>query len=730
VVGILVLGGLGAVALPNFEENEHKQITLKFSTPIIETENNFISLDFDETNSYYLEDDKPMLPSYTQSFSFPFGTKIKSVKCLLSDFQDKILDKHIMPTPICSAVSRNILTNTCEKDQIDYGLEPYPKSHYNYNIACGRNRDGLNVFVNVEVIPVIYHPQEKRIEWANNGKIIIEYEIPTNPIKFDDEYKFIILAPSEFGDELAPLVTHKINRGISTIFVSLNDIYNGVYFPTEGRDEQEEIKYFIKDAIENWGTSYVLLVGGSSKFPVRISHIYVWNTDDIMEFVSDLYYADVYNETGDFCDWDSNENDVFGEFDWGDDHNYDEVDLYPDVYLGRLACVNSNEVETCVDKIITYENNAAYSQQWFKDIVVIGGDTWCTETSGIAEGEYINQKILDLLDDFSPNKVWDTNGKLGSWSPPYGTGHITNAINDGCGVLHWSGHGNLDVWATHRFEGSEGVWIPTLLTFYPASFIRGLSNGNKLPLTIIGACLVGKFNQDPDCFTWSHMLNSNGGSIAAMSATESLYSTSGTATAIRSGGLMEISSIKSYSDEGALTFGEMWAWALQLYCDKRNPKLNRNYRYDYVTVEEWQAFGDPTLAIGPQSQPPEKPDTPSGPTEGVPNTEYTFFSSTTDPDGDDIQYLFDWGDGTDSGWLGPFESGEQVTEKHTWTTRNTFDIKVRAKDIHEDQSEWSDPLKINIPRTKDTYDLIFSDFLNYLENLFPLLKITFRLLLS
>jgi len=730
MVGILVLGGLGAVAIPIEEKNHQDRVSVSFSEPLIETENDYINLNIKEANSYLYEDGKPVLPTYSETYTYPFGTRIKSVTCVLSDFNEQTLGMTIKPTSRPRTTNEMLNNKLIEEEAIDYGTEPYPGEYYSYDLGCGRQRDGLKVFVNIQVNPIKFYPQENKIKWANNAKIVIEYEPPEEPIVFDDEYRFVIIGPTEFGDELAPLVSHKQGRGITTKFVTLTDIYNGVYFPDEGRDDQEQIKYFIKEAIENWGTSYVLLVGGSAKCPVRLTNIYISGNEEEYNCVTDLYYADIYNETGAFCDWDSNQNDVFGEFNWGTGHEYDDVDLYPDVFIGRLACINGNEVTRCVNKIKDYENSAAYSQDWFKDFVGIGGDTWVDDDQEIPEGEYIIEEALEIMEDFDSDLVFDTNGKLGDWSPPYGTGHISNAINKGCGFLHWSGHGHLDRWASHRWKGSEGVWIPTLLQLYPASFVRGLSNDDELPIAIIGACLVGKFNVDPDCFTWSHMMSSGGGAVAAMSATDSLYSTDGTACITRLAGLIELSCFRAYVDEGALTFGEMWAWALQLYIEKRNMKLSNTYKYDYLTVEEWQAFGDPTLALGPESQPPEKPNRPTGPNEGVPDTEYTFYGTATDPDYDKIYILFDWGDGTDSGWIGPEDSGTQFSSTHTWTRTDAFNVKVRAKDIRGDQSEWSEPLVIDIPRSKNVKSKLFQDIFDYLEDIFPILKITLRLLIQ
>lgn len=67
--------------------------------------------------------------------------------------------------------------------------------------------------------------------------------------------------------------------------------------------------------------------------------------------------------------------------------------------------------------------------------------------------------------------------------------------------------------------------------------------------------------------------------------------------------------------------------------------------------------------------------------------EYTF--NTTDHEGMDIFYWIDWGDGTNTGWLGPYESGEAITLNHSWDSGGDYEIMAKAKDIAEDESEWS-----------------------------------------
>ena len=94
--------------------------------------------------------------------------------------------------------------------------------------------------------------------------------------------------------------------------------------------------------------------------------------------------------------------------------------------------------------------------------------------------------------------------------------------------------------------------------------------------------------------------------------------------------------------------------------------------------------------------PPDTPDQPNGPTQGVTNKELTFSGVTTDPEGEQIYYMFNWGDNTSSYWVGPYDSGVAGEASHTWTDPGEYDIRVKAKDINESESDWSIPLTVTI----------------------------------
>jgi outer membrane protein assembly factor BamB len=121
-------------------------------------------------------------------------------------------------------------------------------------------------------------------------------------------------------------------------------------------------------------------------------------------------------------------------------------------------------------------------------------------------------------------------------------------------------------------------------------------------------------------------------------------------------------------------------------------------------------------------QPPEKPNKPSGLTKGKAGIEYTYTSSTTDPDGDQVYYLWDWGDGNNSGWLGPYNSGVTINTTYKWTVKGSYSIKAKVKDVYGLESPWSDPLPVTMPYTYKPIlqflELLFQRF----PNAFPILQ--------
>jgi hypothetical protein len=110
--------------------------------------------------------------------------------------------------------------------------------------------------------------------------------------------------------------------------------------------------------------------------------------------------------------------------------------------------------------------------------------------------------------------------------------------------------------------------------------------------------------------------------------------------------------------------------------------------------------GDENIVIG--NNPPIRPDKPFGPQICKINVKHSFNTKTFDPEGDPIYYLFDWGDGSDSGWIGPIESNQEFYANHSWSSLQEFEIKVKVKDENGAESNWSDSFKITISLAKSS----------------------------
>lgn len=125
----------------------------------------------------------------------------------------------------------------------------------------------------------------------------------------------------------------------------------------------------------------------------------------------------------------------------------------------------------------------------------------------------------------------------------------------------------------------------------------------------------------------------------------------------------------------------------------------------------------------PCNSPPNKPSKPSGPTFCRVGNSYPYTSIATDSDDDNIYYLFDWGDGTNSGWLGPYPSGAVGKSSKTWYNANNYEIRVKAKDVNEKESVWSDSLLVSVTKSRTKTSVPLLILFEKLSNAFPMLKL-------
>jgi hypothetical protein len=146
------------------------------------------------------------------------------------------------------------------------------------------------------------------------------------------------------------------------------------------------------------------------------------------------------------------------------------------------------------------------------------------------------------------------------------------------------------------------------------------------------------------------------------------------------------------------------AHGLNIYFPRRAGDYNDSLRYPvlpspyeetmFAMNTHWDEFLKTYLGIANNSV-PEKPII-TGPAKvkvGVPQ-EYTV--AATDPEEQLVYYYIDWGDGTNSGWLGPYNSSEPLLVNHTWPDKGTYKVQVKAKDPLDAESQWA-TLNVKVP---------------------------------
>lgn len=592
IVSILILSGVSTVAITNHKTNDVtiKTESLVLSIPVLQEEDPYITVNLEEATSNLADSGKPLLPVVTKVLTFPFGTKICNVDVRFSKSYDLVASKKVIPATEPPLLDARIQNEPIEDSSVYQSTALYPQQSYSYTTGAGL--DGIDhvMYLAIHCYPIRYSPAQNMLFYSEQVDIQVTYEEPMNPTVFSNQYELVIISPSDFSNDLQPLIDHKNSMGVNTTLKTTEAIYSEY----SGFDDAEKIKYFIQDAIETWGADYILLIGSATKLPIRTTwfheqhHEHYWNET----VLSDLYYADIYDDNTDFCSWDSNGNGLYGEVFHNCPGIEDIIDFYPDIHIGRFPCDTNADVKTITKKVIHYETETA-GESWFNNMIFVGGDTF--PGWGGNEGEQQNVIVEQIMSDFTPIQLWTSDNTFTARS-------LNQAINNGAGFIDYSGHGFEIGVATHPPDND--IWVQ-----YLTYNLLGALNGYKLPIIFFDACLTSKldFNiseligylsenaqslvnkfsflasQHFPTFGWSIVKKRNGGAIATVGATRTAFG------GIQDGaGYMAIHFFQGYSTSETVSM------------------MLTNAQNDYITyipddrftVEEFILIGDPSLKIG------------------------------------------------------------------------------------------------------------------------------------
>ena len=191
----------------------------------------------------------------------------------------------------------------------------------------------------------------------------------SGPLPYSGTYEYLIITSSDLADEFQPLVEHKISKGLSATLVTTDYIYANFSGIDSAGDNPDKIRDFIRAAYNGWSTEWVLLGGDTdgTDVPAGGPNSVVphrgckggWDSDPGSidnNMPTDIYFACLDGP------WNGDGDSVWGEN--TDGTNGGEIDLVPEVSLGRAPVSTEAEATNFVNKTILYETVPHPNAKW------------------------------------------------------------------------------------------------------------------------------------------------------------------------------------------------------------------------------------------------------------------------------------------------------------------------------------------------------------------------------
>lgn len=216
------------------------------------------------------------------------------------------------------------------------------------------------------------------------------------------------------------------------------------------------------------------------------------------------------------------------------DNMYADVDddNLPDVAFARITAQNSDQLETMIGKIISYEIDPPSNPDFYLHPVSAGGwqtERWFILCAEVCQGFWANELGKEPIREYAiyqgtPGSTWSSatnTSTVVSYFGPSGLGYIPA---DPSGLTDWGGSAsriNTDInngafMTIHRDHGYEAGWGEPS---YTTSNLSGLDN-DDLTFVFSLNCLTGKYNMTGTCFAEAfHRLEKGCNGIIAASET-------------------------------------------------------------------------------------------------------------------------------------------------------------------------------------------------------------------
>ncbi|MBN1638190.1 MAG: VCBS repeat-containing protein [Ignavibacteriales bacterium] len=514
------------VILPSifYPQGITKEIQLTFNTSefsIIEGfDKEYSILNFDGANYFLKEDEgEPSLPCMSFNLLVDYGAEFIKLEYSFDTvlFAENIVIQPIIP-PVPTSLNHLPMPEILPKAKIYFSNEQFPEKNVEFVSKAQLSQYAYLSFI---LNPFIYYPEEKKIfliteinisvtyqtkstlqnnRWDNGMFASFVRELVVNKDELNDfntvktpntltsECEYLIITSEALSIYFEPLVIWKARKGMHVEIISLEDIYAN--YP--GETNQLKIKNCVYDYYLNKGLIWVLLGGDNAVVPKQNTYLKAGSYESV-DAPCDMFYGCFDNQ----FDWNADGDEYFGELE-------DNVDMAPEVIVGRAPIRTGEHAIAFVNKTINYEVNPTVDN--FIEKLLMGGVKLWGYVDGISDSELkcelMWSSYINPVWDGNKFRFYDTNTDFGGPSYDVTATHYSDLINTGYHYLYFSGHG-----------GYTGVGMESGVS-HNSTYALNLTNLNTQGIFLANSCLTNGFDKAEPCYSEAYIRNPNGGCVA------------------------------------------------------------------------------------------------------------------------------------------------------------------------------------------------------------------------
>lgn len=363
------------------------------------------------------EEGLPMLPQFPMTVELPLGSGAVSISSS-EHWETVAVSVFIAPLPRPLPLIFEQTGNVTEQNSDVYISDSYwPSEPVELTGTGFMNGSTVAEFT---VTPLRWNPATGELQRLSSLEVHIETApLSTRPlpsVDSGDYSRMLIVTDQSCESAFNELAQRRNDQGILTELFTMDEVYASA----TGRDNAEKLRNFVIDYYSTNGLDFLLLGGDTNTVPFRFAYAMtceagIHSRED--ELPCDLYFADLDGT------WDANENDIFGEIE-------DDVDLHPDIFVGRATVDNLTEAQTFVANIAAYED--CVQDDFYQNVLFLAEVLWTNPYTNSGESkDYIDEEFLpDFLDI---TKLYEA---LGNES----LATTMAALNEGQNFINHDGH--------------------------------------------------------------------------------------------------------------------------------------------------------------------------------------------------------------------------------------------------------------------------------------------------